>query len=41
MDRETYQEITPVLLLRELRYQVVEKGKRTRTLTIITTAAGS
>ena len=37
MDRETYQEITPVLLLRELRYQVVEKGKRTRTLTIITT----
>lgn len=37
MDRETYQQITPILLLRELRYQVVEKGKRTRTITIITT----
>jgi hypothetical protein len=37
MDRETYQEITPTLLLRELRYQVIEKGRRTRTLTIITT----
>lgn len=37
MDRESYQKITPVLLLRELRYQVIEKGRRTRTLTIITT----
>ena len=37
MDEETYQQIPPLLLLRELRYQVVEKGKRTQTLTIITT----
>jgi len=37
MDQETYEQITPLLILRELRYQVVQKGCRTRTLTIITT----
>jgi len=37
MDEETYQQIPATLLLREIRYWVVEKGRRTKTLTIITT----
>lgn len=37
MDVETYQSIPPTLTLRESRYSVVEKGRRTKSLTVITT----
>jgi len=37
MSEEVYATIPPVLELREIRYSVVEKGRRTQTLTIITT----
>ncbi|UUO05180.1 IS4 family transposase [Blastopirellula sp. J2-11] len=37
MDVETYQLIPPTLILREIRYWVVEKGRRTKSLTVITT----
>jgi len=37
MDQATYDLIPPTLELREIRYNVVEKGRRTRTLTVITT----
>lgn len=37
MDEQTYQQIPPTLVLREIRYWVVEKGRRTKSFTIITT----
>ena len=37
MDAETYTEIPDTLELRELRYTVVEKGRRTKTITVVTT----
>jgi len=37
MDEATYATIPPTLELREIRYNVVEKGRRTRTLTVVTT----
>ena len=37
MDEETYARIPETLVLREIRYQVVEPGRRTHTLDIITT----
>ena len=37
MDEATYARIPATLELRELRYQVVEKGRRTKALTIVTT----
>jgi len=37
MDVETYEQIPETLELREIRFSVVEKGRRTKTLTIITT----
>ena len=37
MDEATYARIPATLELRELRYQVVEKGCRTKTVTIVTT----
>jgi hypothetical protein len=37
MDEATYQRIPPTMELRELRYQIVEKGRRTKSLTIVTT----
>ena len=37
MDQETYLQIPEQLVLRELRYQVVEPGRRTRTIDVITT----
>lgn len=37
MDVEAYQLIPPALTLREIRYSVVEKGRRTNSLTVITT----
>ena len=37
MDQETYDRIPETLELRELRYTVVEKGRRTKTITVITT----
>ena len=37
MDQETYERIPETLELRELRYTVVEKGRRTRQITVITT----
>ena len=37
MDQATYATIPPTLELREIRYNVVEKGRRTRTLTVVTT----
>ena len=37
MDQETYDRIPPTLELRELRYTVVEKGRRTKTITVVTT----
>jgi putative transposase len=37
MDQETYQQIPETLTLRELRYTVVEKGRRTKTITVVTT----
>jgi hypothetical protein len=37
MDEATYASIPEKLVLREIRFQVVEPGRRTRKLTIITT----
>lgn len=37
MDEVTYAQIPETLLLRELRYNVVERGRRTRTIDVITT----
>ena len=37
MDEETYQRIPETLTLREIRYNIVEPGRRTRTIDIITT----
>jgi hypothetical protein len=37
MDQETYDRIPETLELRELRYTVVEKGRRTKQITVITT----
>ena len=37
MDEATYSKIPKTLELRELRYHIVERGKRTRTIDIITT----
>jgi len=37
MDKATYNKIQKTLELREIRYNVVEKGRRTKTLTIVTT----
>ena len=37
MDKELYDQIPKTLILREIRYWVVEKGRRTKSLTIITT----
>ena len=37
MDQAVYQKIPETLELREIRYHVVEKGRRTKTLTVITT----
>jgi putative transposase len=37
MDQATYEKIPETLELREIRYHVVEKGRRTKTLTVITT----
>jgi hypothetical protein len=37
MDEATYAQIPQTLTLREIRYQVVEPGRRTRTIDVITT----
>ena len=37
MDTETYSRIPETLVLREIRYQIVEPGRRTKTIDIITT----
>ncbi|MEM6468183.1 MAG: transposase [Planctomycetota bacterium] len=37
MDEETYLRIPETLILREIRYWIVEKGRRTKSVTIITT----
>lgn len=37
LDEETYAQIPATLELREIRYQVVERGRRTRTIDVITT----
>ena len=37
MDQATYDSIPETMQLRELRYQIVEKGRRTQELTIVTT----
>jgi hypothetical protein len=37
MDEETYAQIPETLQLREIRYNVVERGRRTRTIDVITT----
>ncbi len=37
MDKATYDAIPDTLELREIRYNVVEKGRRTQTLTVVTT----
>lgn len=37
MDEDTYRKIPTVLVLREIRYWIVEKGRRTKSVTIITT----
>lgn len=37
MDEATYARIPATLTLREIRYQIVAKGRRTKTMTIITT----
>ena len=37
MDRETYDRIPETLELRELRYTIVEQGRRTKTITVVTT----
>ena len=37
MDEETYATIPETLELRELRYAIVEKGKRTKLITVVTT----
>jgi putative transposase len=37
MDAETYAQIPETLILRELRYNIVEPGRRTKTIDIITT----
>ena len=37
MDQETYERIPETLELRELRYSVMEKGRRTKAITVVTT----
>jgi len=37
MDPAVYETIPPTMTLRELRFNVVEKGRRTKTMTIVTT----
>ena len=37
MDEETYRQIPETLVLREIRFNVVEPGRRTRSIDIITT----
>lgn len=37
MDEATYEQIPPTIELREIRYRVVEKGRRTKTITVVTT----
>ena len=37
MDQATYAKIPETLELGEIRYHVVEKGRRTKTLTVVTT----
>jgi len=37
MDEETFQQIPETITLREIRYNVIEKGKRTKVVTIVTT----
>jgi len=37
MDQETYSQIPETLELREIRYQIVEPGRRTQTIDVITT----
>lgn len=41
MDEETYAQIPEQLVLREIRYNVVEPGRRTRSLDVITTLVDS
>ena len=37
MDEETYQQIPETLVLREIRFSIVERGRRTRSIDVITT----
>ena len=37
MDEQTYEQIPRILILREIRFWIVEKGRRTKSVTIITT----
>ncbi len=37
MDKATFAQIPETILLREIRYNVVEKGKRTQSMTVVTT----
>lgn len=37
MDQATYEQVPSSLILREIRYWVIEKGRRTKSVTIITT----
>jgi hypothetical protein len=37
MDKETYAQIPETLILREIRFNVVERGRRTKTIDVITT----
>lgn len=37
MDAETYEQIPETLILREIRFNIVERGRRTKTIDVITT----
>ena len=37
MDAETYARIPETLVLREIRFQIVDPGRRTKTIDVITT----
>ncbi|QDV19819.1 Transposase DDE domain protein [Gimesia panareensis] len=37
MDKTTYEQIPETILLREIRYNVVENGRRTQAMTVVTT----
>ena len=41
MDEETYARIPETLVLREIRYNIVERGRRTRSIDVITTLVDS